>query len=694
MSENLILLHRHLLEIPEGESRPSDLGALSPREKQLTGTLVNNFLYFGFVPSQEVHAALSRLPEADLSAWWEGIEPALKAIKGDDKNIGDYVVYQNFPGEVLDMSECDYWFRQLLIYWGVDQNELQKPKEPRAAMFEEVDLRVLHRARPGSLDNIFDALLSKPAAWTDQDKGEIDWFMARDYEVNVDIPFKENLVYAAILCMQQGKHLHLGTATDVLRLAAGLSEGDISLKTPVKFKLRRAQRTFLLEIMEGVGDLEEGVMRHLGVWKRLFHQLHVGEHRDKYPRTFMVADAIRNGKKFSTFNSRVEALLEAGDPEILEVMASRPGEFARRIVHLCSLFGEAAVDRFLPSLKGMATIKLLKLKRFLVTLNQRQFRIFTPKGSWKKAQIVPNDVRIARIHRDRILLAIDELIAARISEKYGTAFRIDPRLSYVKLPTNDAEAATRFPKGTVLLIPQNIRFIRTATYWQEIKRVCWMDNGWNFFDDRWKSVGVCCWDHTHDMKKAAVFSGDPVNVYDKEGKAAQMIDLYIEELLRKNVRYAVWNILSFSRIAFDEVGEVRGLMMMGENPEKGKLLEPSRVTFSIPVTGAGLTKYVCYLDLLERKMVICDSGLAANVSSAFANGEKLEASMPAFVEYLDALPSLMDVFEVFADSPEENTLKVLYSDENVRIKDEKAFVFLPKNEKNSFSPLNLEDFLG
>jgi hypothetical protein len=136
-----------------------------------------------------------------------------------------------------------------------------------------------------------------------------------------------------------------------------------------------------------------------------------------------------------------------------------------------------------------------------------------------------------------------------------------------------------------------------------------------------------------------------------------------------------------------------GLLMMGEEAEKGKLIEPSRVTFAVPVTGNGLTKYLLYLDLEEREIVICDAGLNANVSSASANSGKLEDAMPAFSEYLDAIPSLMDIFELFPSSEDEDAIKVLYSDEGVSIQDESAYVFAPRNEDNSFAPLSLEDLL-
>ncbi|MEM0997885.1 MAG: hypothetical protein AAGN35_12420 [Bacteroidota bacterium] len=693
MDATTILLQRNQVVVPDHIDLSDSQFDIPPALRPQVGTLINNFLYYGFVPSREVLGVLRQLETAALTAWWNALESALQARKGDDKNIGDYIVYQNFPGEVLAMAPAEYWIRQIMIYYGVDPVHLQKPREPRAQMFEEVKLTVLHPAREGALEQAFAALLRRPAAWTQSDKAEVEWFLDQGHPVAGDIPFKENLVFVAQRCLKRNQFIPLATATDVLRLAAGLSDGDISLKEPTKFKLRRAERRYLLMLLEGTNDILEGVLRHRKVWKRLFHQLHVGEYRTEFPNAFRIADAVRRGEKFPTFNSQVEGMLEAKDAAVLPLLATRPGEFARRIVSLLPDYGEAVVTHFLPVLEQLETLKLLKLKRFLLTLNERRYRVWTPKGRWARVQIVPNDRRIDVGYRDRMVAAINEIVRRRIAAKWGDRFFAGEGIDRVKLPSNDATAVTRFHKGTRLPLPDNIQFIRTATYWQESGQTCWMDNGWNFFDAEWKSQGVCCWNVPAGMAKATAFSGDPVNSYNPKGRAGQLIDLYLDKLVQANVRYAVWNILSYNRIPFANLPEVMGLLMLGEHPETGKLIEPSRVNFAIPVTGSGLTKYLCYLDLVAREIVICDAGLPANVRSASLNATGLEQAMPAFVEYLAALPSVADILELFPASAAPDAIKVLYSDAGVAVRDERAYVFDPVNEDNSFTPLSLEDFL-
>jgi len=689
MNTNDILLHHFLIEIPN-VSEPT---LPNTNIEQIMGTITANFLYYGYVPSQEVLAAikgLAQTSESQLSEWWKALEKSLKKIKGTDKNIGKYIVYQNFPKEVLQMSEAEYWTKQILIYLGVNPTYLQQSPAPRDPMFEQVDFKVLHLARPDALKNVFASLLSKPAAWITQEKEEVTWFVKQGFATPTEILFKENLVFAAIAYMKANQVIQLATTTDVLRLAVGLSGGDISLDTHTKFKLRRSQRKYILSVLQGVGDLSEGVMRHKNRWIRLFHQLHIGEYAKKYPKIYQVAQTLRAGNKLPTYNSKVESYLTQQDPALLPLLAQRPGEFARRIVHVLTVFGKQTLPHFLPILPKLETIKLLKLKRFLRTYNKRDYRVFTPKGNWRKAQVQLNDTTLNAQHLQAIVRNIDQIIHQRVTEKFGENFFYTADIAHIKLPTNNKEAVSRYPKGTVFQIPQNIRFIRTATYWEETGNICWMDNGWNFFDANWQPYGTCCWNNTHEMGDAAVFSGDPVNTYNEGGKAGQLIDLYLDKLLQSGVRYAVWNILSYSHIQFDNIEDVRGLMMWGEHPEKGQLIEPSRVNFAFPVTGKSLTKYVCYIDLVTRRLVLMDNNLWGNVHSAKMNEKVLAEKMPAVAEYLDAIPSLLDIFETFPVEPAPDALKVVYTDEQVAIENEKAFVFLPKNKQNQFEPIALE----
>lgn len=267
---------------------------------------------------------------------------------------------------------------------------------------------------------------------------------------------------------------------------------------------------------------------------------------------------------------------------------------------------------------------------------------------------------------------------------------LDPKLLEVKLQTNDPKLA-EYGRGTEFDIPKNMNFIRTASYWEHVSGYgnSWFDNGWNFFDDNWNAKGTICWNTTHGVD-GAVFSGDPVNSQDLKGRACQMIDLDLDLLEKQGIRYAVWNILSYSRVKFSDAKEVLATLQWGEQAQEGGLYEPARAQMVFPITGDNLTKYVAYIDVKARKLVYIDANLYGHVSSAASNVSVLSEMMPAFKEYLDSLPSIGDLV---AHAKEGNT-PVLFSDKEFEIeKNVKAFVFKPENPENSYEKIAVSDML-
>jgi hypothetical protein len=170
-----------------------------------------------------------------------------------------------------------------------------------------------------------------------------------------------------------------------------------------------------------------------------------------------------------------------------------------------------------------------------------------------------------------------------------------------------------------------------------------------------------------------------------------VIDLYLEKLVLQGVRYAVWNVLCFSNIPFSAASEVFSTLQWGEDAQKGKLFEPSRAQLAFPLSGDSKTKYICLIDLVSREMVYLDANLAGNVSSAVNNGGILEKNMPAFMEYVNSLPSVHDLF---AESADENSdTHILYSDKDTELKDVNAYVFRPENKTNKYKSVDINSIL-
>ena len=118
----MTLTHQQVL-ITKGYLTTFTVDAPSPLTDLLQNrnllTVVSNINYYGYMPSKDTLEHLAGLSVDTLTRFWKETEPALKAVTADDRQMDDFVVYQNFPKEVLEMSQSEYWGKQILMYFGL-----------------------------------------------------------------------------------------------------------------------------------------------------------------------------------------------------------------------------------------------------------------------------------------------------------------------------------------------------------------------------------------------------------------------------------------------------------------------------------------------------------------------------------------------------------------------------------------------
>lgn len=687
MSRQSLLIRHHELSFPApvDEALPKDVLA----------TILNNLSSYGYGLTMEGYRALEHTPRDVVAPWWAEVEAALRSITGDDRDMEAHVVYKNFPAEVLAMSEADYWIRQILMYWGLP-NELfttePEPRDPAPAI--EKSARILRPASEASLPRIRGELLAQPARWTDGQWADLVSVCEADPDaVELDaVPFKENMVQLAAWLLAQDRPARVSTATDVLRLAVALSDGDIDAIGQSKLKtFSRAERRFLAGMLERTKHLEADLARRPEPFKRLLRALRPGDYADRFPRVVEAYDQLYRGELPPAWAARVEAAFASGDEEALTLLKQRPGEMLRRLHHAVLTFGVPAAEAFRDVLPELTVTQLVTIRRYLKTVNDRFFRAFPPRGNWSRLQVVDNS--LARELPGDVIGMLDGAIAeelrARLSAVVATA-DVDPRLEKVKLPTSGTDLLP-YGRGTAFPLPDSATFVRTASYWRsgQTSRNIWYDNGWNFFDSNWQELAACCWNSTR-FGDAAIFSGDPTNVKDAQGRACQLIDLYPEKLKALGVRYAVWSLLCYSRVTFEKAEEVFGLLQWGADARKGRLVDPARAQLAFPVTGSSYTKFVAWLDVEDREVVFIDANLKASVTSAAANGARLSKVMPAFAEYLGALPTVRDLLSPL---DEGGDLVARYDDAGEDLTGRSAYVFRPTSEKGDFTPFSLTQLL-
>lgn len=684
INREFILLENNLVDLPSGSGEIS---------KSFVATVVSNLAYYGYILSKSAFDKICLADGESIKSWWERLEPVLKEYTGDSKNMSSFVVYKNFPREVLDKTESEYWFAQILMYWGVSKDNFTESEKSRENMLENIELKVLSETKEDSVQSILNSLFKSPTKWTPNQERFV-LFILRNEDVLFDvskITFKENMVFIISRLLESDIEVNMKSATDVLRLAVGMSEGDVSLNLNSRFrKFKRSERQFLLGLLENSTNLAEDMMRYKGKWKRFMYSLHPGDYSNKYPGVCEAYNALYNGK-IRTFNSEVELGIKNGDVSVLGLLKTRPGEFVRRLNKTCQVFGVNAVEAFSEIIDKLSVSQLLKIEKYLENANVKVYRTIAPKGNWNKLQILENNFKMKEIHRASLLELIRNRVAEVVSELHPEV-RLNDSVKNVKIQTNGSELAP-YGIGTVFPIPKNIKFIRAASYWEDKGfGNTWFDNGWNFFGENWEVIGTLDWTQNNFAGGSAIFSGDPTNSTEMDGKACQLIDLYLDKLEGQGVRYAVWNVLCYSGVKFSNATDVFAALQWGEEAQKGKLFEPSRCQLAFPLEGDSLTKYIAYIDIKKRELVYMDANFRGSVSAARYNESYLSSVMPAFCEYLDTIPSVYDVFKG-VDKSDKGTV-ITYDDSNVELKgDEDAYVFKPVNESNNFKQLDINSIL-
>jgi hypothetical protein len=702
-------------------------------------TIFCNMAYFGFIPSKEVCNVLEKCSDKELNDFWAEYEPIFKNITFTDRDMSDFVVYKNFPAEVLNMTESEYWFKQLFIYYGLPVSLVREEVLERAHSEDKKVLKVLSLSNEETLKSIYNNLVNSKNSWNDGQKEEAIFLLK---ELNVEsvvisnFGFKENAILIAKEAFENSIEIEIGTATDVLRFGAALSNGDISLRSKTKFRnFTRSERKEILSILNNCEHIVSDFGLRKEMWKIFLFKLHSGDY--KFENVNNAVNLLYNNK-IKTLNSVIESKLSARDSSVLVELAQSKGDFVRRFHKLYSVYGKDVIETFEKMVPSLEVIQLLKFKKYITTINERSSLIVAPRGNWSRAKVftkssivesvtlseavtemvtavseeklrllkesfgknvnneigeeVPvktniNKVKIQKEDLDCIVSVIDKELGLRLEREFKSGVDLDVALKNVKIPSNDQSLAVNYGRGSVFTIPEDTKVIRTSSYWKiGVKSTSWFDNGWCFFDDKWNSAGAICW---NSRREGAVFSGDPISGNNEQGEACQLIDLDLDKLKAEGVRYCVWNILSYSSLFFDDVNEIVGTLQFAEDSMTGQLFEPSRVHLSFQLKGKSLSKYVAYLDLETRQIVYMDSNLGGNIYSAESNLNMLASKMPVFVEYLNTLPS---VYEMFENAP-VGDFKILYTDKDLEIKDKVAYVFKRENDGNSFENIGLSKYL-
>jgi hypothetical protein len=607
-------------------------------------------------------------------------------------------MYPNFPEQVAEAAESELYLNAILHYFSVwvadvTYNEdfvwlpkytknIRRPLGPG----DKIKLTVLKVVPEGKTAGLYRdiqrQLVTSNTSISEQDKKDIRLLVDAGYLVpsDTEIPNKENLVtYAAAMLVHKDpintewfKH-----GTDVLRLATALSDGDVSLAKNTKFKsFSRPTRRALLDLLAKDKNLQEAFARDRERFIRLGERLHPREFKNPRYRKLRADFAILRGNvRLETFNGKVEEFLSSRQiTKAVNLLGTRPGEFARRLDHILQIArqetGEYAVKRFEDVAFQISTPVLLQLLTHFENRNKINMRVIMPKGEVAKIQLLDEGPRppINADLTERIAMVCQEALIKRFAKlpKLGKVY-VDPELKNYLVPFSQrsASAALRtITRGSQVPFSTEKDTLRFFIHWKNTDKTTKTQYGYedfgrvdldlsaNMYDEDWNDKGRVWYGNLRgsdwsrnrsDFQYKAYHSGD---ITDAPNGAAEFIDVDIPSVLRYGGRYIVVTLNMFAGPEnISQVPECFAGWMLRDKPQSGEVFEPKTVVDRLDITSPSRMVVPFIIDLQERRMIWVDaevSGVQRWGSNVLNQKSKIVIVGKAFTKIKK--PNLFDLF--------------------------------------------------
>ena len=599
---------------------PDGAGATPP---DVLATLQKNLESLGFLLAEDVIDRLRTLSPLQVDAFYQRLVKDLQTLVGAHRKFEP--LYPNFPAQVMAMSEAELYWNAIRHYW--THGRPPYPKEDRPPLDEPPKYRLIRLGNREDFESVFTLLAGSKSPLSPADRVDVKWFVAQ-YRDDIRrllpqaIPSKENL---AVVGAELIRHVtdaaalldpHVKTATDVLRLAVALSDGDVSLAEACKFgKFRRRDRALLLGWVERAAGRTEDMLRWKPRWVRLGERLHPGEYAGRFPQTAAAFDVIRNDRPFETFNGRVEAgLLRRDTAAVLELLDARPGELARRLDHLARTGPDprGVAARFCRRAAGVSTPVLLQvLTHFRHRDEPAGLRVFFPKGQVGNLYATDEPLPALPAGVANELAAICErTLLDRFAKlpPLGPTY-LDPRLRDYLVPFSQrsaSKALRTLVRGSRLPLP-GATTLRFFVWWKNGKGRVDIDLSAAMYDGHYRYIDTLAY---YNLKNfGAHHSGD---IVDAPHGAAEFIDIDIARCRERKVRYVVMCLNSFTHQPYCDLPECFAGWMARQAPASGEIFEPKTVVDKVDVASDTRVCLPAIFDLEGRQVVWADIALASH----------------------------------------------------------------------------------
>lgn len=408
-----------------------------------------------------------------------------------------------------------------------------------------------------------------------------------DDEQPDQIPVRENRAVVNQVRLAAGQPLLIDTVTDVLRLAAAVSGGDVTLVEKFRFtSLPRAKRRVILQglnaLVASAPHKLADVLGHRELWKRLGERLHPHEHAE-LPHAQDVFCVARGDKHVHSLAAKVE--LAIGKGNILDaatLLAVSPGMLFRSLDRLIRLVQTAGVNGLAEIVKGVigkvSGRVLLSVREHLQNrASADAARVFVNRAgkTWvtkdEREPLSPEAVGLfTNMIDEEVLLrlpAVDHLV-------------VDPDVRTLAVPLSDKSAMGGFsimPRGSTCRVDEDV--VRFFVYWKQKAERTDFDLSALMLDQNFQMIGQISWTNLSGV--SGVHSGD---ITQAPNGASEFIDLNLKKVLGA---YIVPQVNVYAGEGFNQVEEAFFGFMGRTSEQMGQPFEARTVRMKSDLRDAG-----------------------------------------------------------------------------------------------------------
>lgn len=674
-------------------------------------TLLKNIESFGYTFSEKLIEHLGYTSKIEIFKLHKEILEILSDAIG--QNAKSKLIYPNFPQQLMEMDESEIYLNSLMYYLSGGKIKPEYEKIERTPLLDSFELKVIDLGSKEDFQTILTNLLSSKGSLSEKDKEDIKWFINNMDDVRALLPtkikFKEILTYTTPLLMGKEDEYLLSqykTATDVLRLATAMSDGDISLSTNTKFKsFSRKERREILSLLENCSSIEEDMNRYKDKWIRLGERLHPGEYK-RFKKANIAFNKLRNNIKIDTFASKLEASYREKNLEkVVELLSKRPGEFGRgldralrlsykldkdfkdkrvnRIIDIISSLDYEVHDDLVGELDNLKSIAkdinnyredkiinafqlvahkmpsslLLQIREHFKHRFSNEFnvRVFQPKGGRARTFGMTNKLTPLNRPTCEKIISICEQNLKDIYSKREPLKKvyIDDELKKFIVPMSQRNASKGLrtvARGSRIGVNAESKALRMFIYWKEPTDVTIdIDLSAVLYDKNFNVISEIGYFDLIDTRLNCVHSGDFIEA--PEG-ASEFIDIDVEMVKKYNIKYVAMILNSYTEVPFNEIPECFAGIMEREYPSSGEVYDARTVKSKIDISSSSQIAMPIIVDVENRELVWSDITVSKSeykrINNVRTNKNPLIYNMKSIVNIIK--PNIFDLIRLNAEA--------------------------------------------